>query len=429
MSKEVIQFLRMTPPGYHPGFGGPEFTDWMDEQMSWKTTAYIGDWSFLWDVELSGPDAEKLLKSICTNSFENFTPGKAKHAIMCNDAGQVAGEGVLMRMSDDTFRTQSASAFWAAYQAEESGLDVKWREIKTFQLQVSGPAALSICQKVTGETLDDIKFMHFREMKIAGCTVYALRQGMAGEPGFEFHGDEADIETVRAAILEAGEEFGIRRLGRRTAMINHLEAAFPTGAWHYLMAHFLPQDQGFFPFLGANFDTGGVLPVLRGSLEPEDVNEILFTPYELGWGKMVKFDHDFKGRDALEKAVNEPSRCRVTLEFNSEDVVDIYASLFQEGEHYDYLDIPTPHRWMVWADEVQKDGAKVGISSTPGYSYYFRKVLALAFLDETQAGIGNEVEIVWGAPGHPKKLIRAKVCPAPYKQDNRRAEMKTLETA
>jgi vanillate/3-O-methylgallate O-demethylase len=72
----------------------------------------------------------------------------------------------------------------------------------------------------------------FREVTIAGRKVLPLRQGMAGEVGFELHGALADGPPVYPAILEAAADFGIRRLGHRTAMINHLEAAFPTGAWH-----------------------------------------------------------------------------------------------------------------------------------------------------------------------------------------------------
>ena len=44
-------------------------------------------------------------------------------------------------------------------------------------------------------------------------------------------------------------------------------------------------------------------------------------------------------------------------------------------------------------------------------------------MDIEQAGIGNEVEIVWGAPGHRQKEIRAVVKPAPYKPDNRKSDL------
>lgn len=424
MAHPIAEFLHNAPAAYHPGWGGPEYSGWQDEQLSWKTSCYLGDWSFLWDVEVSGPDALKLFRDTGVNSVENFAIGQAKHLVQCTENGKVVAEGVLMRMSEDVFRTQSSTAFWTAFMIEKGGYDVSWREIKTFQLQVSGPNALAVCEKLTGESLTDIKFMHFREVCVAGAKTYALRQGMAGEIGFEFHGNEADKAAVVAAILEAGEAFGIRRLGRRTAMINHLEAAFPTGIWHYLNNAFTPLAEGYGAFIDEHFDTQGLGPKLSGSFESDDIEEYTFSPFELGWGRSVKFDHDFIGRAALEKeAAAGTYRRRVTLEYDPRDVVEIYASLFEEGEPYQYIDIPHPQRWGAWADAVVKDGVPAGIASMPGYSFYFRKMLALAFVDPAVAEPGTKVEVIWGEPGKRQKRIRATVATAPYKKDNRRAEL------
>jgi len=424
MSKDIIGFLRASAPAYHPGWGGPEFSSWQDEQLSWKRTCYIGDWSFLWDLQVSGPDALRFFSDTGVNSVAKFAIGQAKHLVQCDHDGKVAAEGVLMRMSDDVFRTQSSTAFWSAFLLEKGGYDAQWTEIRTFQLQVSGPTALAVCEKVTGQSLSDVKFMHFRPVTIAGRSVFALRQGMAGEIGFEFHGDAADADVVHAAIMAAGEEFGIRQLGRRTAMINHLEAAFPTGAWHYLNANFSAEAAGFPEFLAKNFNTKGIVPVLRGSFEGETIDDYTLSPFELGWGKSVKFDHEFIGRAALEREAEHPRKRRVTLVFNADDVVRIYASLFNgDQEPLDFLEIPHPQRWVVWADAVRQGDRTVGISSTPGYSLHFRSFLSLAYLDADVAEAGGEVEILWGAPGHRQTSIRATIAPAPYKADNRRANL------
>jgi len=427
MTHPIVEFLRNAQPAYHPGWGGPEYTSWQDEQMSWKTTCYVGDWSFLWDLEVSGPDALKVFRDTGVNSVENFAIGQAKHLVQCNTIGKVVAEGVVMRMAEDRFRTQSSTAFWTAFNLERGSYDARWREIKTFQLQVSGPKALAVCEKVTGESLRDIKFMHFRRVAIAGCEAYAVRQGMAGEIGFEFHGAQADKAAVLAAILTAGEEFGIRRLGRRTAMINHLEAAFPTGLWHYLANAFTPDTEGYREFIETHFDTSGIAPTLHGSFQSEDIHEYTFSPFELGWAKCVKFDHEFVGRAALERELAEDNyRRRVTLEYNSDDIVKIYASLFGQDEPYEYIDIPHPQRWGAWTDAVLQNDRPMGIASMPGYSYFFRRMLALAFVDKRVAQPGSQVQVLWGEPGKRQTLIRATVAPAPYKRDNRRSELNSV---
>ena len=427
MTHDLIRALRDQPYTYHPGWGGPEYTSWQDEQLSWKKTCYIGDWSFLMDIEVSGRDALRLFRETAVNSFEKFDIGQAKHVIQCNRAGKVIAEGVLMRMADDVFRTQSTPALYSAFRLSQGGYDARWRHLETCQFQVSGPKALAVCERVTGESLGDIGFMRFRPVMIAGRTVYALRQGMAGEVGFELHGDRNDAAAVYAAVLEAGKEFGIRRLGHRTAMINHLEAAFPTGMWHYLADMFSPELAGYGQFVAQNWDMKGLMPALRGSFEGREISDYFFSPYELGWGKSVKFDHAFVGREALEHEASNPRRKRVTLELDAADVVSIYASLFRSEEPpYTFMDIPHQPRFVAWADAVTKEGKYIGISSAPGYSLHFRKMLTLAFVDVAEAEPANRVDILWGDPGTRQTMIRATVAPAPYKQDSRRAHLHSL---
>ncbi|RJF92287.1 glycine cleavage T C-terminal barrel domain-containing protein [Noviherbaspirillum saxi] len=421
MSKPIIERLRANIPVAHPGWGASEYSGWQDEQMSWKESCYIGDWSFLWDIEVEGPDALRFFSDTSVNSFAKFDIGQGKHLIQCSERGKVMGEGVLMRMGEQRFRTQAGPATWSAFLLNKGGYDAQWKQIQTFQFQVSGPKALAVCQAATGEPLTDVKFMHFIPVTIAGKPCYALRQGMAGEIGFEFHGDAADAPEVYAALLAAGEPHGIRRLGRRTAMINHLEAAFPTITWHYLNDIFSADAAGFREFIAQHFDMKGLVPAIRGSFQGQDISDYCYNPFELGWGKSVKFDHEFRGRAALEAEVAAGARrTRVTLEFNNADVIDLYASLFGEETPYDYLDIPHPQRWMIWADAVQMNGKTVGVSTSPGYSYHFRKVLALAYVHPELAEPGTPVHVLWGAPGSRQKLIRARVANAPYKQDRRR---------
>ncbi|MFF0087579.1 hypothetical protein ACFYR1_49305 [Streptomyces canus] len=417
----LMAFLRQPNALPSSGWRQPEFTGWRDEQMSWKTTCSLGDWSFLWDLVIEGPQALEFLQYYSVNDLVNFEIGRAKHLVQVSERGNIVAEGVVMRLAENRYSMQSSPAFYSAYRLSRGDYDVQWHQQDTFQYQVSGPNALTVCARVTGESLTDIKFMRFREVTIAGKRVLALRQGMAGEIGFEFHGAAEDKEAVWDAILEAGGPEGIRRIGSRTVMTNHLEAAFPTGNYHYLYDTFdLP---GFMDFVMANFDLDGA-PQVRGSLEG-DVSAYVQTPYALGWGKQVKFDHEFLGRAALEKVAANPGRARVTLEWSDEDIIEVYASLFQrETEPYDFLEFPNQPTYCVWADRIEdEDGNLIGTSTVPGYSIYFRHVLTLSYIDPAFAEPGTPVWIVWGAPGHPQKRVRATVKPAPYKQDRRRAPL------
>ena len=76
----------------------------------------------------------------------------------------------------------------------------------------------------------------------------------------------------------------------------------------------------------------------------------------------------------------------------------------------------------MWADR-EVNGELVGVATSRGYSYYFRKMLSLATINVDHADIGTEVEVLWGAPGQRQKAIRAVVCPAPYKEDRSRGQL------
>ncbi len=419
MTKQLIEYYRNVPPFYLPGWGGPQYSSWMDEQLSWKESCYIGDWSFLRDVVFEGPDALKLFSDISVNSFDNYKLGQAKHVIHCSEAGKVIAQGVLIRAGEDKFINQSLSTFYAEFMLKKGNYNATFHVRETFNFQVSGPKALQVIEKLApGQPLRDIKFMNIGKIRIKGREVIALRQGMAGEIGFELQGPKQFATEIYEAVLEAGQEFGIRRLGHRTAMINHLEASYPTHAWHYFPDYSMV---GLLDFLNAN---DVYKPRLKGSFEADDLSGYYRSPVEMGWGRNVKFDHEFIGRSALEQEVANPVRSIVSLEFNPEDVLDIMASLFRDGEVYEPMEIPHPEMWTAWNDKVVKDGKVIGVSTVPGYSYFFRKIISLSYLDIEQTSIGNEVEIVWGDPGRAQKSIRATVAASPYKTHGGKGDLR-----
>lgn len=275
------------------------------------------------------------------------------------------------------------------------------------------PRSLEVIEQACQEDLHDLKFMRFRNATIAGQKVMILRMGMAGSLAYEVHGLSENCLDVYNAIYEAGKPFGIRRLGWQAYCIcNHTENGFPQGFIHFSYPWHLDKD--YSQWMGG---LEGPIQVFRGSLPAE--NEMLryVTPYDASWGSRVKFDHDFVGRAALEKIAQNPPKTMVTLEWNAEDVTDVYASLFRE-ETYDTLDLPyyetTEGADPLYMDSVENtDGKLIGVSSGRIYTYYYKNMISLCSIDKEYAANGTEVKIVWGEPGHPQKIIRAKVARLP----------------
>jgi glycine cleavage system aminomethyltransferase T len=403
-----------------------EHTGWREETMAWKESCYLnGNLNPSPTYRINGPEAPEFLKSVCVNGFENFPVGSGKHAICCNEAGLIMMDGVVVRLADDDFITYWMTPY-LDYALTKSKLDAKGEDLtgQAFLFQLAGPRSLEILEKATGRDHHDIGFMRYRESGIAGMKFGVLRMGMAGTLAYELHGRVEDAHAVYNAILEAGAEFGIRRLGQRAYMMNHTEDGFPQAYYHFTYPW--REDRDFMRFLHDKRMDGWwsfVWSNLRGSLG-QDLALRYRNPVELGWTKMIKFDHEFLGRAALESEVAAPRRKMATLVWNTDDILDVYASQYRPGEPYLPLDEPNHAPGTgLWADQVLHDGKLVGASSGRAYSYNYRKMLSLCSIDVEQGHLGNEVTVVWGEAGRRQKHLRAIVDRFPYLNENRNQDV------
>jgi glycine cleavage system aminomethyltransferase T len=434
----AVQVLRnsQTGPYVYPVVPA-EFTNWRDEQRAWQQTCVLFNQSFhMTDMYLQGPDSLKLLTQLGINSFAGFGPNKAKQFVACNHDGYVIGDVILFHLEKDLFNLVGRPSIhnWVQYHCETGGYNAKVERDeraaarqgpivrKVYRFQVQGPNALKVIEKVTGKAAPDVKFFNMTEFSIAGHKVRGLRHGMAGQPGFELFGPWAEGDAVKAAIVEAGRDLGLRQVGARAYSSNTLESgwipsplpAVYTGEAMRAYREWLPANS--YEAIGS----------LGGSLSSKRIEDYYLTPYELGYGPFVKFDHDFIGRAALEKMDSHAARKKVTLALNSEDVTRAIGTMFHKTNRAKYFDFPSAV-YSTWPyDKVLHEGKVAGISTWCGYSANEGRMLTLAMLDPEFARHGTEVTFVWGEEGggsskptverHVETEIRAIVSPVPYSE-------------
>lgn len=396
-----------------------EYEGWKPESLSWKRSCYIhAGLSGMGQIRYRGRDAEAFLAQTFVNGFAKFRTGTAKHAIACDERGLIAGHGVIQRLAEDDFKLY-VSGPWAPYAFSRFDGDVEQSVSDDFLFQIAGPTSLAALEDATGESLRDVAFLRYRQTRVAGHDVQIMRLGMAGTLAYELHGPLEHAAEIYDAIVRAGEPHGIERLGWQTFQVNHVEGGFPQQFWTFSPAFY--DDAGFQAFM-ADMPYRLPYPAMAGSIDPANFRARCRTPVEVGWERSIRLDHDFTGRDAVARELAEPKRTVVTLEWNAEDVVDIYASLFREGEEYKYLEIPvSPANRAICghADHVLKRGAPVGVSSGTVYSYHFRKVISHCTIDLAEAQIGNELILLWGDHGGRMKEVRATVARFPYLDEGR----------
>jgi vanillate/3-O-methylgallate O-demethylase len=414
-----------------------EFTNWRDEQRAWRETCVLFDQSHhMVDVSVEGPDALKLLSHLAINSFAKFPVNRAKQFVPCSYDGHVIGDGILFHLEENklVFVGRAPSASWIQFHAETGGFNVTTEKDdrspsrpggkpvvrKSYRYQIQGPNAKQVIEKLNGGPIPDIKFFNMDFITIAGRKVRALRHGMAGAPGLEVFGPYQEGEEVRAAIVEAGRDFGLQQVGSRAYATNTLESGWiPSPLPAVYTGEKMKSYRQWLP--ATSYEGTGSI---GGSFYSNNIEDYYLTPYELGYGPFVKFDHDFIGREALEKIANQPHRRKVTFAWNADDVTKVFRSMLEPGaEHYKYIDWPLSNYTSASYDKIMHAGKTVGFSMFAGYSYNERSMLSLGVVDPGIA-TGNEVTLVWGEEGggsrkttverHKQIEIRAIVSPVPY---------------
>ena len=235
--------------------------------------------------------------------------------------------------------------------AETLGADVTVTFRQIFLYQVAGPASLQVLERLIGEELRDVTFLGFRPLRIPGIPVdveiEVSRIGMAGTLAYELRGPHR-AWSRRSSMPSIGRaDFGIARLGWRTYVVNHTEGGFAQQGCTFLPSAYGDPQFATHPAFGlsapaANAPAANNPSVgLPGSAGPADIRARMRTPFEVNWGWIAKFDHDFIGRAALEAEAAAPPSKTVTLRWNKEDVLDVIASQFEPGEEYKHFEFPT----------------------------------------------------------------------------------------
>lgn len=426
--RNPVEMLRSSPTG---GYAFPfpsEYTNWRDEQEAWRKSVVIFDQSFhMTDFTFEGRDVHRLISDVGVNSMSNFGANRAKQLVACNPDGHVIGDAILFGHSESRISVVGRPSVpnWVAYHAETGDYDVEVTRDKRsvgnpgdrllYRFQIQGPNASALMEKVTDGALPDIAFFHIGDLKIAGCDVRALNHSMSRMSGLELHGPMADAEKVRSALLEAGGEFGLLQGGSRA-----YSTVSPESGWIPSPMPAIYSGEAMRPYrqwLPANgFEATASL---GGSFLSTNIEDYYQTPWDLGYGKHVKFDHDFIGRAALEKMQDAPHRKKVWLDWDKDDTLRIIGSMIGEGERYKYLEVPNSYYAILPFDEVLIEDRTVGLATYTVYTANRRSWFSLAMVDEADAQDGTEVEIVWGEEGggtdrpiverHVQTKVRARV--------------------
>jgi vanillate/3-O-methylgallate O-demethylase len=418
-----------------------EFTHWVEEMRAWRESVALMDQSFhMTDLYVKGPDVKRLLSDIAVNSFANFGRDKAKQLVCVNPDGFVIGDAIVFGLEDDEVNIVGRPILpnWVQFKAETGGYDVSVTRDQrslddpdkprlTYRYEIQGPNAIKLLEAINESGPLTTKFFAMGEITIAGCKARTLSHGMGGSEGLEIFGPVGDAAKVKGALIEAGKAYGLRQVGSRAYAAAAAESGWvPSPLPAIYSGESMRAYREWLP--AASFEGAASI---GGSYVPDSIDGYYLTPWDLDYGRVVKFDHDFVGRAALEKMAPGPHRRKVTLVWNRDDVLAAYRGLMEQGDLMPkVMEIPAAHYAAHPYDQVTRHGRMAGISIAPAYSPNVRAWISLAILDADAAETGTEVVVTWGEPGggtskppverHRQIEVRAEVHPWPIDEASRR---------
>jgi dimethylglycine dehydrogenase len=309
---------------------------------------------------VAGPGSAEWLQGLFTNRLPK--PGRISLTAMLNDHGKVIGEFSVACTGDDEFflfsslgATEHHSRWFLAHMPEAPGFHYEVIGQNMVGLSLAGPKARDVLQALTRVDCsnENFRFMDFKRVDVGMAPCWVGRMTYSGDLGYEIWTSPEYQRHVFDSVMAAGEPHGMRLFGVRALLTLRLEKMF--GTW---LREYRP----------------------------------IFNAYECRMDRIVKLDHDFIGRAALESA-EPPSRylSYFEVDVDPDDPADVIG------------DEP------IWHRDRDGDWAVAGWVTSGGYAHYTQKSLAFGYVDAAVADDPGEFEIEIIGRRRPATLLREPV--------------------
>jgi aminomethyltransferase len=203
-------------------FGGwdmpVQYSGLIDEHNTVRNAVGLFDVSHMGEIEIQGPEAEKLVNYLTTNNVEKLKIGQAHYSGLLYEHGGFVDDILVHKVAPDSFficvnASNQMKDFDHMVAHNTFDAEVVYASERYAQIAVQGPRALETLQKLTATELAPIKYYWFTDGEVSGAPARIARTGYTGEDGFEIYVDPGEACRIWGQLLEAGAEFGIKPAG------------------------------------------------------------------------------------------------------------------------------------------------------------------------------------------------------------------------
>ncbi len=198
---------------YNHTYMPTSYTNPVDEYWNLVNGVTLWDVACQRQVEVSGPDALKLVQQLTPRDVSRCSPGKCWYIILTAEDGGIINDAVLLWLPDGRLWLSPGDGdvlLWAQGVAVNSGLDVEVFEPDVSPLQLQGPKSPHVAYALFGKSALELPYYGLMETELDGIPLVLSRTGWSGELGFELYlRDSALGDSLWSRVMEAGAPFGI----------------------------------------------------------------------------------------------------------------------------------------------------------------------------------------------------------------------------
>jgi glycine cleavage system aminomethyltransferase T len=205
------------------------YGDAVAEYWAVREAVSLGDVSTLGKLVVSGPDVVEFLERLYPCNVADIKVGRSRYALLLNERGHVIDDGMILRDGETRFVLSFTSGgaanaeMWVRDWIETWGLRVHVLDqtMSLAAINVTGPLARQLLQRAG--LADSPRFLGHVHADIAGVPCHVMRLSFTGEAAFELHHPINGSVELWRALMELGQDLGIRPHGLKALFGLRLE--------------------------------------------------------------------------------------------------------------------------------------------------------------------------------------------------------------
>ncbi len=324
-----------------------------------RNAAALIDITPLYKYIVQGRDATRLVNRVITRDINKVKPGQVIYCCWCDEQGKVIDDGTITRLEENKYRWTAADPSLRWFRQNGLNMDVAIEDVSesVAALALQGPTSGRLLKSVAQADIANLKYFRMTSGSIAGVPVDISRTGYTGDLGYEIWAPWSDAVKVWDALMASGRQFDIHPAGMLALDVARIEAGLLLIEVDYISS--------------------------KKALIPEQT----YSPFELGFGKMVHLEKEnFVGRNALiQQQKTGVARQLVGLEMDWVEIEERY-------EKFGLTPAAATQASRVHVP-VYLGSKQVGKATSTTWSPILKKMIALASVDTAHAQPGTKLQM------------------------------------